>query len=57
MTLLYENIGVDGLKTGFLTVEKYSLASSILRNGRRMIAVGSGFQSKFIQGKKNQKLF
>ena len=41
--LLYENIGVDGLKTGFLTVEQYSLASSILRNGRRITAVGSGF--------------
>ena len=39
--LLYENIGVDGLKTGFLTVEQYSLSSSILRNGRRITAVGS----------------
>ena len=45
-TLLFRDIGVDGIKTGFLTVEKYSLASSILRNGRRLIAVGSGFQSK-----------
>ena len=27
--LLYKNIGVDGIKTGFLTVEKYSLASTI----------------------------
>ncbi len=44
--LITKNIGVDGIKTGFLTVEKYSLASSILRNGRRLIAVGSGFQSK-----------
>ena len=44
--LITKNIGVDGIKTGFLTVEKYSLASSILRNGRRMIAVVSGFQSK-----------
>ena len=45
-TLITKNIGVDGIKTGFLTVEKYSLASSILRNGRRLIAVASGFQSK-----------
>jgi|TARA_B100000959_G_scaffold161682_1_gene169286 D-alanyl-D-alanine carboxypeptidase (penicillin-binding protein 5/6) len=45
-TLVTKNIGVDGIKTGFLTVEKYSLASSILRNGRRLLAVGSGFQSK-----------
>ena len=45
-TLVAKDIGIDGIKTGFLTVEKYSLASSILRNGRRLIAVVSGFQSK-----------
>ena len=55
-TLLYENIGVDGLKTGFLTVEKYSLASSILRNGRRVTAVGSGFKSKFARTKESRKM-
>ena len=27
--LLYKNIGVDGVKTGYLAVEKYSLASSM----------------------------
>ncbi len=54
--LLYHDIGVDGLKTGFLTVEKYSLASSILRNERRLIAVGSGFKSKSDRGKKSKKL-
>ena len=27
--LLYKNIGADGVKTGYLAVEKYSLASSI----------------------------
>ena len=26
--LLYKNMGVDGIKTGYLAVEKYSLASS-----------------------------
>ena len=54
--LLYENIGVDGLKTGFLTVEKYSLASSILRNGRRVTAVASGFKSKFARAKESRKM-
>ena len=44
--LLYKNIGADGIKTGFLTVEKYSLASSIIRNNRRLIAVASGFNTK-----------
>ena len=27
--LLYKNLGADGIKTGYLAVEKYSLASSI----------------------------
>ena len=44
--LLYKNIGVDGIKTGYLAYEKYSLASTIKRNDRRIIAVGSGFVSK-----------
>ena len=44
--LLYKNLAADGIKTGYLAVEKYSLASSINRNGRRLIAVGSGFESK-----------
>ena len=29
-----------------MAVEKYSLASSLKRNGRRLIAVGSGFETK-----------
>jgi len=31
--LLYKNFGVDGIKTGYLAVERYSLASSVYRNG------------------------
>jgi len=44
--LLYKNIGADGLKTGYLAVEKYSLASSVKVGERRLIAVGSGFETK-----------
>ena len=44
--LLYKNIGVDGIKTGFLTVEQYSLASSLKLKERRVTAVGSGFKTK-----------
>jgi len=44
--LLYKNMGADGIKTGFLTVEQYSLAASILRNQRRITSVGSGFKTK-----------
>ena len=54
--LLYKNLGADGIKTGFLAVEKYSLASSIIRNGRRLIAVGSGFNSKNARSRESSKL-
>ena len=44
--LLYKNIGADGIKTGYLAVEKYSLASSVVGEKRRLISVMSGFQTK-----------
>ena len=54
--LLYKNIGVDGIKTGYLAVEKYSLASSMERKGRRLIAVGSGFETKNARSRESLKL-
>ena len=54
--LLYKNFGADGIKTGYLAVEKYSLASSVYRKGRRLIAVGSGFESKNSRSKESAKL-
>ena len=54
--LLYKNLNADGIKTGYLSYEKYSLASSINRNGRRLIAVGSGFNSKNSRSKESIKL-
>ena len=54
--LLYKNIGADGIKTGYLSYEKYSLASSIKRNDRRLIAVGSGFSTKTARSKQSLKL-
>ncbi len=54
--LLYKNIGADGIKTGYLAVERYSLASSIERKGRRLIAVGSGFETKNERSKESSKL-
>jgi serine-type D-Ala-D-Ala carboxypeptidase (penicillin-binding protein 5/6) len=54
--LLYKNLGYDGIKTGYLAVEKYSLASSIYRNGRRLIAVGTGFETKNDRSKESSKL-
>ena len=54
--LLYKNFGVDGIKTGYLAVEKYSLASSLYVNGRRLIAVGSGFDTKKDRSTESAKL-
>ena len=54
--LLYKNIGVDGIKTGYLSYEKYSLASSIKRKDRRLIAVGSGFNTKNERSKESLRL-
>ena len=54
--LLYKNVGVDGVKTGYLAVEKYSLASSMFKNERRIIAVASGFQTKNLRSSESLKL-
>ena len=54
--LLYKNIGVDGVKTGYLAVEKYSLASSMINNDRRLIAVASGFDTKNLRSSESLKL-
>tara|TARA_B100001248_G_scaffold120156_1_gene89759 strand:+ start:1860 stop:3008 length:1149 start_codon:yes stop_codon:yes gene_type:complete len=54
--LLYKNVGVDGVKTGYLAVEKYSLASSMKKKDRRIIAVASGFETKNARSLESLKL-
>ena len=54
--LLFKNIGADGIKTGYLDAEKYSLASTIQKKSRRLIAVGSGFTSKSKRTSESLKL-
>lgn len=54
--LLYKNVGVDGVKTGYLAVERYSLASSMKKNNRRLIAVVSGFETKNLRSSESLKL-
>ena len=54
--LLYKNVGVDGVKTGYLAVEKYSLASSMKKKDRRLIAVASGFPTKNLRSSDSLKL-
>ena len=39
-------MGADGIKTGYLDPEKYSLAASVIGDERRIISVISGFKSK-----------
>ena len=55
--LLYKRIGADGIKTGYLAVEKYSLASSIVGEDRRLIAVGSGFVTKQARSDESARMF
>ena len=54
--LLYKNVGVDGVKTGYLSVEKYSLASTMKKNERRLRAVASGFPTKNLRSSESLKL-
>jgi len=54
--LLYKNVGADGIKTGYLAVEKYSLAASIKQNVRRITSVASGFQSKNSRSRETLKM-
>ena len=56
LPLLNKNKYVDGIKTGFLSYEKYSLASSIKKNNRRFISVGSGFKTKAKRASESNKL-
>jgi len=54
--LLYKNFGADGIKTGYLAVERYSLAASLMRKNRRLIGVGSGFKTKRDRSRESAKL-
>tara|TARA_Y100000590_G_scaffold153348_1_gene176070 strand:- start:6500 stop:7663 length:1164 start_codon:yes stop_codon:yes gene_type:complete len=54
--LLYKNMGADGIKTGYLALEKYSLASSVIGEKRRLISVISGSQTKKSRSSDSVKL-
>ena len=54
--LLYKNMGVDGIKTGFLTVEQYSLAASAKVGERRVTSVASGFKTKNSRSSESMKI-
>ncbi len=55
-SLLYKRVGVDGIKTGYLAVEKYSLASTMKKESRRLISVISGLETKSLRTNQSLKL-
>jgi D-alanyl-D-alanine carboxypeptidase (penicillin-binding protein 5/6) len=55
-TLLYKNIGVDGLKTGHIQESGYHLDATAKRDGQRMIAVVMGCEKARQRGVEAQKL-
>jgi D-alanyl-D-alanine carboxypeptidase (penicillin-binding protein 5/6) len=55
-TLLYKNIGVDGLKTGHIEESGYHLVATAKRDGQRMIAVVMGCDKYKKRGPEAQKL-
>jgi len=54
--LLYSGIGADGLKTGHTSVAGYGLTASVERNGRRLILVVNGLDSKKQRSEEPERL-
>jgi len=54
--LLYKGIGADGLKTGHTEEAGYGLTASAVRNGRRVVAVLNGLESKKDRSTESERL-
>lgn len=54
--LLRRNVGVDGLKTGHTSSAGYSLITTAVRDGRRLLAVVIGTESIAARERANQEL-
>ncbi len=54
--VLYRNLGADGLKTGHTEAAGYGLASSALRNDRRLILILNGLPSKKARASESERL-
>jgi D-alanyl-D-alanine carboxypeptidase (penicillin-binding protein 5/6) len=54
--LLSAEIGVDGLKTGFVKESGYGLVASAVQNGKRLIAVVLGLASEQLRKDEGRKL-
>jgi len=54
--LLPMNIGADGMKTGFTEASGYAIVGSAVRDGRRLITVLSGMESKKQRAEEARKI-
>lgn len=54
--LLYQNIGADGLKTGYIRASGYGLVASAVRNNKRLILVMNGLKSSKERSSEARKL-
>ncbi|MEQ9200044.1 MAG: D-alanyl-D-alanine carboxypeptidase family protein [Rhodospirillales bacterium] len=54
--LLYRNMGADGLKTGHTEAAGYGLASTVERDGRRLVLVVNGLDSVKSRGSESERL-
>ncbi len=54
--LLYSGIGADGLKTGYTSAAGYGLTASVERNGRRLVLVVNGLESKKQRAEEPERL-
>ncbi|MDJ0683475.1 MAG: D-alanyl-D-alanine carboxypeptidase family protein [Alphaproteobacteria bacterium] len=54
--LLYRNVGADGLKTGHTEAAGYGLTASAVRDGRRLIMVVNGLESRRARAEESEKL-
>lgn len=54
--LLFKDLGVDGLKTGYIKESGYGITASAVQDGRRLIAVVAGLTSKNERWKEAERL-
>lgn len=54
--LLYRNMGADGVKTGYTEAGGYGLTASVVRDGRRLIAVLNGMKDMQTRANESAKL-
>ena len=54
--LLYQNIGADGLKTGYIRASGYGLVASVVRSNKRLILVMNGLKSAKDRSEEARKL-